>query len=552
MAGRKACRYVFGGVHMQESAAFALNTIDIILIVGSVVFVVGIGLWASRNQGKTAKDYFLASGRLPWYIIGAAFVSTSVSSEQIVGTVGQAYRHGMGVANWEWWSLPVYTILITIFIPIYLRNKLTTVPELLTRRFSPACGDVYTYVMLFAYVFVFLVPVLYGGSLAFAALTGLPQWMVLWVMVILVAAYTVKGGLMSVVWADAVQCVMLVGGGLILFFVALHQIPGGWSAMVEANPDRFHLYRPPEDELAPFLGIVLGTFGLFTFYSATNQVMVQRVLGARSRWDGIMGIIFAGFINLLRPLVTCFLGFIVFHWIHEMNQAEPLENVDLAFPFALQNLAPAWGLRGVVLVGFLAAVMSTVSGLANSTSTIFSMDVFKKRFRPEATDRELVLVGRIASFSALLIATILAPSVERFGGIFPYFQTGITYVATPIMAVIFMGVLWKRATAEGALAGLLTGIATTAVLLTLVVAGVDLGMHWLYVAFFQELLIVAVVIGVSLMTPAPPRESWEPFLWRPSFMKENIAGVACAWYARPLLWYGVLAVLWVGIYWYFW
>ena len=276
---------------------FTLSAIDITIILVSLLLVVGVGLWASRKQGRTARDYFLASGRLPWWIIGAAFVSTSVSSEQIVGTIGQAYQHGMGIANWEWWLLPVYSVLIVIFIPIYLRNKISTVPELLSRRFSSACGDIYSYIMLFAYIFVFLVPVLYGGSLTFASLTGWNFYYILWGMIALVAAYTVKGGLMSVVWTDALQCLMLIGGGLLLFFVSLHQVPGGWDAMVAANPERFHLYCPPDHEVAPFLGVLAGTIGLFVFYSAANQVMVQRVLGARSRWDGTMGIIFAG--NLL-------------------------------------------------------------------------------------------------------------------------------------------------------------------------------------------------------------------------------------------------------------
>jgi len=532
---------------------FDLSAIDVFIILAALLIVVVVGLWTSRNQGETARDYFLASGQLPWYIIGAAFVSTSVSSEQIVGTVGQAYQHGMGVANWEWWSLPVYTILIVLFIPVYLRNRIYTVPELLTRRFSPLCGDIYSYVMLFAYVFVFLVPVLYGGSLTFAAITGWNFYVVLWGTVLLVAVYAVKGGLRSVVWTDAVQCAMLVGGGLVLFFWGLDKIPGGWSAMVEANPDRFHLYRPPDDPLAPFAGILAGTMGLFVFYSATNQVMIQRILGARSRWDGIMGVIFAGFINLLRPLVTCFLGFIVYHWIHEMNRAEPLENVDLAFPFALQNLAPGWGLRGIILAGFGAAVMSTVSALANSTATIFSLDVYKKMIRPDADDRAQVRVGRIASFSALAIAALLAPAVSRFGGIFPYFQTGITYVATPMITVILAGLLWKRASARAAEAGLIFGVLSMIVLLALVVADVDLGLHWLYVGFIQQLLTIAVVVAVTLATPAPSAAQAEPFLWRPWMLREKTDGETVRpWYARLTLWYGIFAVCWVYLYWHFW
>lgn len=532
---------------------FALSGIDVAIIVGSLVLVVTVGLWASRHQGKTARDYFLASGRLPWWIIGAAFVSTSVSSEQIVGTVGQAYQNGMGVANWEWWSLPVYTVLIAVFIPIYLRNRIATVPEMLTRRFSSTCGDIYSYVMLFSYVFVFLVPVLYGGSITFSKLTGWSFYGILWGTVLLVAVYTVKGGLMSVVWTDALQCLMLIGGGLVLYFVALGHIPGGWSAMVEANPDRFHLYQPPDHDVAPFLAILAGTVGLFVFYSAANQVMVQRVLGARSRWDGIMGIIFAGFINLVRPLVTCFLGFVVYHWIHEMNQAEPLQDLDEAFAFSLANFAPEWGLRGIVLAGFVAAVMSTVSALANSTATIFSLDVYKKLFRPDAEEKSVVFMGRAASLLALVIAGLVAPMVHRYGGIFNYFQQSITYVTTPLIAVILVGIFWRRANAQGALAGLIAGLAVTAVLFVTIVAQIDLGLHWLYIGFFLELLVIAVVIAVSLMTPAPSPEQAEPFFWRPSMMSEHTEHEKeRPWYAHATLWYGVFAVVWFCIYWYFW
>jgi SSS family solute:Na+ symporter len=233
-----------------------MNGLDLLIIVASLLIVVGVGLWSSRRRGGTAEDYFLASGRLPWWIIGSAFVSTSVSSEQIVGTTGAAYANGMVIANWEWWTLPTYTLLIVLFIPLYLRNRVTTVSQFLERRYGPLCRDIYSWSMLAAYVIVFLVPVLYSGSLAIANLMEWNLLIVLWSMVVLVAAYTVKGGLVAVMWTDAVQCAMLVGGGLILYFCALHQVPGGWSAMVAANPGRFHLYRPPGDADAPFLGLV--------------------------------------------------------------------------------------------------------------------------------------------------------------------------------------------------------------------------------------------------------------------------------------------------------
>jgi len=316
----------------------------------------------------------------------------------------------MGIANWEWWALPCYTLLIVFFIPIYLRNRIATVPELLTRRYGQLCGDIYSWTMLLAYVFIFMVPILYGGSLAFSELTGWNFYIVLWATILLIALYTVKGGLISVMYTDAVQCIMLLGGGLLLYFLALSKIPGGWKAMEAASPERFHLYHPADDKIAPFAGLVAGTLGLFVFYQATNQVMIQRVLAARSMWDGIMGVIFAGFINLFRPLVTCFLGLIVYHYIHIMKMGEPLTNSDSSFSFALKTFAGTWGLKGIILAGFLAAIMSATSALANSTATIFSLDIYK-RLKKDATDQQMVWMGRMVSFLALAIAGILAPHV---------------------------------------------------------------------------------------------------------------------------------------------
>src|SRR5215471_9628861 len=248
---------------------FALSRLDLSIITCSILLSVGVGYWASRHVVKTTRGFFLASDAMPWWLIGAAFVSTSVSSEQIVGTVGAAYKYGMGIANWEWWCLPTYFLVIVFFIPLYLRNRISTVPELLTRRFGPACGDIYSYVILFAYVFLFLTPALYGGSVTFSRLTGWPQAAVLALIALLVGSYTILGGLSSVMWTDALQCILLILGGVALYFVALGHIPGGWSAMVQSAPERFHLYHPPGDSQAPFLGLLAATFGVFLFYQST-------------------------------------------------------------------------------------------------------------------------------------------------------------------------------------------------------------------------------------------------------------------------------------------
>lgn len=531
---------------------FALSPLDLAIIVGSIVFSVGVGFWASRHVEKTTRGFFLASGKMPWWLIGAAFVSTSVSSEQIVGTVGAAYKHGMGIANWEWWCLPTYTLVMLFFIPLYLKNRISTVPELLTRRFGPACGDVYSYVILFAYVFLFLTPALYGGSVTFSKLTGWPPAAVLAGIVSLVGFYTVLGGLNSVMWTDAVQCVMLVIGGVALFFVALGHIPGGWSAMVQAAPDRFHLYHPPSDPQAPFLGLISATFGVFLFYQSTNQVMIQRVFAARSTWDGMMGIVFAGFINLLRPLVTCFLGFIVYQWIEKMGRAPSLlpDNQDQVFPFALGVFAPS-GLRGVILAGFVAAIMSATSALANAVGTVFSLDVYRRLFRPKADDRRLIFAGRAASAAALMLASLTTPLVPQLGGIFKYFQTGVTYMATPFVSVILLGILWKRTNYAGALAGLLGGLVIQIGLaLALWKAGIEL--NWLYVGSIAQVLTMALIVMVTLRTTPAPAQNWGPFLWRPSLLGQYDDGPKRPWYQHVKVWFALYALIWSFLYWRFW
>jgi len=558
---------LFGNISgmLVAGTDFTLSTIDVAIIVGSIVAVVIIGLAVGRKQGESARSYFLASGNLRWWLVGMGFVATSVSSEQIVGTVGAAYGTGMGIANWEWCYLPVYTLVIIFFVPLYLKNRVVTLPALLSKRFGPICADIYSWLMLFAYIVIFTPPVLYGGSLAFSALTGWNQYAVLWVTVILVAAYCTMGGLRSVVWTDAVQCLLLVGGGIILFLIALGQIDGGWMAMERAAPERFHLYKPPNDPATPFLGFMFATVGVWLFYQSTNQFMIQRVLAARSTWDGKMGIVFAAFINIVRPVVACFMGLIVFHWIHELNMAPALERNDLAWPFALETFAPSWGLRGLILAGFLAAVMSTISTLGNSTATIFSLDVYKKMINRNASDRQLVFVGRIAMVGCLVASALLSPLVKE-EGIFFYFQRGVGYLATPIVSVFILGVFWRRANRHGAVFGLLGGLVITALFAFLFdakfqsprlfgnVFGVTL--HFYYVAAIAQAITMIGIVIVSLMTPPPSEEQWKPYTWTPTLLGK--AGEADAalkprpWYQSVWLWWGIFAAIWIGIYIRFW
>jgi SSS family solute:Na+ symporter len=278
--------------------------------------------------------------------------------------------------------------------------------------------------------------------------------------------------------------------------------------------------------------------------------MVQRVLGAKTPWDGLMGVIFSCFINILRPLVTCFLGFIIFHWIYNMKMAPPLESHDIAFPFALKTFTPS-GVRGIVLAGFMAAVMSTVSALANSTATIFTIDIYKRFINKSANDKKQVFIGRITCFAALVIAASVAkPLIERGGGIFQYFQMGITYLATPFISILILGIFWKRANNQGALFGLIGGVIIQTAVVLVDKNIFHWNLHWFYHAFIAQILIMVGVVIVSLFFSAPPEETWRPLLWRPKLFLKMYKEINYQkkWYQHLIFWYAMYAIIWFAIY----
>jgi SSS family solute:Na+ symporter len=353
-------------------------------------------------------------------------------------------------------------------------------------------------------------------------------------------------------WTDAIQCVLLIGGGVNLHFVALAKIPGVGPAMVAATPERFHLYRPPSDAEAPFLGLICASFGVFLFYQSINQVMIQRVLSARSTRDGMLGIVFAGFISLARPLVTSLLGLSVYHWLDVLHRGPSLlpDRQDQAFPYALAVFAPS-GIRGVILAGFVAAVMSAMSALANALATIFSLDIYHRFLRKQASEAELIATGRIAAGAALVVAALIAPSIATVG-LFRYFQTGITYMATPFISVVLLAIPWQRTSYAGAIAGLLGGLAIQVALAAILRAG-GITLHWLYVGAIAQVFTMLLIVLVSLLTMPPTPEQYAPFLWRPSCLATYKSGDSLLpWWQQQRFWFAAYALAWIYVYRRFW
>jgi SSS family solute:Na+ symporter len=314
-----------------------------------------------------------------------------------------------------------------------------------------------------------------------------------------------------------------------------------------------HLYQPPGHEMAPFAGMIIATFGGFTFYQVGNQAMIQRMLAARSTWDALMGLVLAQFINFLRPLVTCFLGLVVYHWVFVMHQHEPLPKADLAFTFALRDFAPAWGVRGVVVAGLIAAVMAALSAQVNSASTLFSTDIYKQLIHRDASDRELVRVGRIAASVVLLLAATLSPVVGLFG-IFQFFQFTVTAIAIPFMATVLMGLFWRRVNYAAGVFGLVGGVAITALLLTLFSGQWTAipRLHFFYIGGIAEVIIMLGIAIVTLLTAPPDQNKISPFIWHAGLLRTYDEGTRRPWYQQLKLWCSVVTVIWLYIYWRFW
>ena len=445
---------------------------DILSVVVFGVYFVGIlavGIYAGgKDEQKTADDYFLASRKLPWYAVGLSMIGSNISTEHFIGMVGAAYVFGIAPANWEFTAFLAMTLLIFLFLPYYFRRKLYTIPQFLEDRFDRHTRTIFAVLTIVHAVVVLLAGALYAGGLIFqdlfssegAALTANGQFsgsLLLGIAIIALTtgAYSIYGGLTSVVWTDVVQVIILLVAGVYVTVVALMKAGGIehiWAVNQAADPSRVHLFLPASNSFAPWTGVATLWITLGVWYNCANQFYIQRCFGARSEWDSRMGIVLAGFIKQFLPLIVVLPGLIAF------SLYGPGMHRDKVFMTMVRNLIPP-GLLAVVLTGMAAAIMSTVSSLLNSSSTIFTIDVYQRFVNPAASQYQLVRVGRLATGVILLIGTLWAPMILLFGhGLFVYIQDMAVYFAPPIAVVFLVGILWRRATALAANVTLVLGV----------------------------------------------------------------------------------------------
>ena len=436
-----------------------VNWLDISTLIIYFAVVLGVGVFKGRGAREDSRSFFVAKGTLPWWVIAAAFIATGMNTEQLVGPNGMAYQIGLPMANWYFIVFIVYSLLIFIFLPVYMRNGITTMPEYLGRRFNSACQNVFTVILILTYVFMNLAVVFYGGAKLLEVVFGLNIWAGVLLIGVVSGLYTMYGGMRSAAYAATIQFALIFISGFFLMYLAYNRLPNGWSDVVASAPCGFHLMKPTDYPVIPWHAVPLTILGIHLFYSCANQALVQGCFGARREWDARIGLIAAGFCVALRPFVEIFPGMCcraiaVFDPSFDLGD-QPIDNV---FPIMIRQLVQP-GLRGLILIGILASVMSTIAAFLNSISTLFTLDVYKKWIDPKAPEEKLVKVGTIATLVLMIFGVLFSPFVGILGGgIFKYFQTLASYVTVPLATVFLLGVMWKRATPASALTILLAGV----------------------------------------------------------------------------------------------
>ncbi|HLZ96506.1 MAG TPA: sodium/sugar symporter [Steroidobacteraceae bacterium] len=440
-----------------------LTALDIAIIAIYAVSIFTLAQWVSREKGahkKDAQDYFLAGRTLPWWAIGTSLIAANISAEQIIGMSGSGYVIGLGIASYEWMGAFTLIIVGKYFLPIFLKNGIYTMPEFLERRYSHSVRTVMAIFWIGVYVFVNLTAILWLGATAVHTVTGIDVQIALLALGLFAGAYALYGGLKAVALTDIVQVSLLVLGGLVISYIALNKISGGagvvagFHELTQRFPDKFHMILPadsPNYKDLPGLSVLLGGMWVMNIsYWGFNQYIIQRALAAKDIREAQKGIVLAAFLKLLMPVI------IVLPGIAAVALAPNLARPDEAYPH-LMAMLPA-GLLGLVFAALIAAIVASMGSKINSIATIFTMDVYRP-LRPQTSQRDLVLIGRITAAVALGVAILMAkPLLGSFTQAFQYIQEFTGFFTPGICVIFLLGMFWERCTAAGALAAAIASV----------------------------------------------------------------------------------------------
>jgi len=485
-----------------------LHALDLIVIAGYFLILLGIGYWAARREKNVSSDYFLAGRDVGWLAVGASLFASNIGSEHLVGLAGTGAASGLAVGHFEWLACFMLLLLGWLFVPFYLRSGVYTMPEFLERRFNSAARWYFTWVSVIGYVLTKISVTLFAGGVVMRAVTGMDLYTSASILIVITGLYTILGGLRAVIYTEVMQAVVLIVGSAALACLGLNAV-GGWSGLhAHLPPDFFSMWKPANHPDFPWTGIVFGAPILGVWYWCTDQHIVQRVLAAKNVTDARRGTVFAGFLKILPVFIFVLPGMIAAALYSDVRSGAG----DSAYPALVTRLLPA-GFKGLVLAGMLAALMSSLASAFNSCSTLLTWDVYRK-VRPNASEQRLVEVGRASTVILVGLGLAWIPFMKYISPqLYIYLQSVQAYIAPPIAACFLFGVLSKRLTGAAAVTTLLVGFVVGALRLGLELGKRHLasGSVWAWIAginflHFAALLFVlstAILVGVSLAMPAP-------------------------------------------------
>lgn len=538
----------------------SLENIDLIVI---AVYFIGIIIYGiSEGKRGSSEEYFLGGRSLTWPVVGISLFAANISSSTLIGLAGSAYILDMTVYNYEWYAVLVLVFFAIFFLPFYLRSGVYTMPEFMERRYDARSRYYFSFITVVGNVLIDTAASLYVGTLVLGLIFPETNPSIIIIgLAAAAAAYTIPGGLNSVVKTEVIQAIVLVLGSCILTYYGFKEV-GGWNGMVtqlnELNAagtidknasealsivrdNSGDWWRQYEGPIVPWWGLITGVPLLGFYFWANNQFMVQRVLSSKNLNHGRWGALFAGLLKLpviLIMVIPGTLAFLMFKAgdVNYLTTAGPCDDLanctDYTYPYLLFKLLPT-GLLGLVVAGLLAAMMSSISATFNSASTLITMD-FVNKMRPNMTSQQLVRSGQIATLVLVVLASLWAPQIGKYGDLFRYLQDVLGYIAPPIVSAFLLGLFWKRANSQGSFYSLMFGIVMAFIWVVGIIQGID---HWFFqlhfllrttVLFF---LCLFVHIGVSLATAPPPAAKLEGMIWTKALIEEETRELAgLPWY----------------------
>lgn len=533
-----------------------LGPIDWLFVILYLLVIGGVSIWSIRKSKETTSDYFLANRNLGWFVIGASILASNVGSEHIVGLAGSAAKTGTVLGHYE---LHSYIVLILgwVFVPFYLRSSVYTMPEFLEKRFNPQTRRLLSIIQLISYIIAKASVTIFAGALVFNQFLGVDFWTGAIILVVVTGVYTIFGGLHAVMYTEAIQAIVLLAGSFVLLLFGLKEV-GGWDALMQSVPkEKLNMFPPLSDPEFPWLGILLASPIVGVWYWCTDQHIVQRCLAAKNEKEARRGTIFAAFLKLMPFFIFLIPGLIAYA-LNAQGKIQ-LDDTNAAFPVMVKSIMPV-GLRGVLAGGLLAALMSSLASVYNACSTLYTIDIYKKS-HPNASEKELVRVGRIATGVIVILGMAWIPMMGKIdSGLYNYLQSVQSYLAPPIAAVFLLGVFFKRLNAEGALTSMVLGFILGMAKLTLQLLQDSLPaggvlhqfatMNFLYFCIYLFLFSIVVLVVVSMVTPAPTEEKVRGLTFSTTVADDKAASRA-SWGTLDVLLSLIVIVIIIAIFAYF-